>query len=196
MHDVPLPSGSTIFSGESISVDQTGGAEISVAGGGRIELFRDSSVELNRIDSRIQFAVLHGGVSFLAGPNDALETTLGDATIRAKDPSSLGVLHLENPDSAVLFTRKGTLTIKTAHDAKSVDVPEGSAVSITLADPPPEPQGGTEPAGRAAPALKKLAIILFIFAAAFLGIFLWIAAHEPTETPSQLASEISPFKVQ
>ena len=196
MHDAPLPSGSTIFSGESISVDQTGGAEISVARGGRIELFRDSSVQLNRIASRIQFAVLHGGVSFLAGPNDALETTLGDATIRAKDPSSLGVLHLENPDSAVLFTRKGTLTIKTAHDAKSVDVPEGSAVSITLADPPPEPQCGTEPAGRAAPALKKLAIILFIFAAAFLGIFLWIAAHEPSETPSQLATEISPFKVQ
>jgi hypothetical protein len=196
MRDAPLPPGSTIFSGESISVDQTGGAEIDVAGGGRIEVFRDSSVQLNRIASRVQFVVLRGGVSFLAGPTNGLETTLGDATIRAKDPSSLGVLHLENPASAVLFTRKGTLTIKTEHDGKSVDVAEGSAVSITLVDPPPEPQGGTEPAGRAAPALKKLAIILFIFAAAFLGIFLWIAAHEPSETPSQLASEISPFKVQ
>ena len=196
MRDAPLPPGSTIFSGESISVDQTGGAEIDVAGGGRIEVFRDSSVQLNRIASRVQFAVLRGGVSFLAGPTNDLETTLGDATIRAKDPSSLGVLHLENPASAVLFTRKGTLTIKTEHDGKSVEVAEGSAVSITLVDPPPEPQGGTEPAGRAAPALKKLAIILFIFAAAFLGIFLWIAAHEPSETPSQLASEISPFKVQ
>lgn len=196
MRDAPLPPGSTIFSGESISVNQTGGAEIDVAGGGRIEVFRDSSVQLNRIASRVQFAVLRGGVSFLAGPTNGLETTLGDATIRAKDPSSLGVLHLENPASAVLFTRKGTLTIKTEHDGKSVDVAEGSAVSITLVDPPPEPQGGTEPAGRAAPALKKLAIILFIFAAAFLGIFLWIAAHEPSETPSQLASEISPFKVQ
>jgi len=196
MGNAPLPSGSTIFSGESISVDQTGNAEINVTGGGRIEVFRDSSVRLNRIASRVQFAVLRGGASFLAGPNDAIETTLGDATIRAKDPSSVGVLHLENPDSAVLFTRKGTLTIKTEHDAKSVDVPEGSAVSITLADPPPDPQGGASPAGRAAPALRKLAIILFIFAAAFLGAFLWIATHEPTETPSQLASEISPFKVQ
>ena len=195
MGDAPLPSGSTIFSGESVAVDQTGGAEISLAGGGRIEVFRDSSVQLNRIASRVQFAVMHGGVSFLAGPNDAVETAFGDATIRAKDPSSVGVLHLENPDSAVLFTRKGTLTIKTEHDAKSVDVPEGSAVSITLADPP-DPQGGAAPAGRAAPALRKLAIILFIFAAVFLGAFLWIATHEPTETPSQLASEISPFKVQ
>jgi hypothetical protein len=196
MGNSPLPSGSTIFSGDSVSVEQSGGAEIDVAGGGRIEVFRDSSVQLNRVASRVQFAVLRGGVSFLAGPNDAIETTLGDATIRAKDPSSVGVLHLENPDSAVLLARKGTLTIKTAHDAKSIDVPEGSAVSITLADPPPDPQGGAAPAGRAAPALKKIAIILFIFAAAFLGIFLWISTHEPTETPSQLASEISPFKLQ
>ena len=196
MGGAPLPSGSTVFSGESVSVDQTGGAEINVAGGGRIEVFRDSSVQLSRIASRVEFAVLRGGVSFLAGPTDALETTLGDATIHAKEPSSVGVLHLENPDSAVVFTKKGTLTIETAHDAKSVDVPEGSAVSITLADPPPDPQGGAAPAGRAAPALRKIAIILFILAAVFLGAFLWIATHEPSETPSQLASEISPFKVQ
>lgn len=196
MRNVTVPAGSTIFSGESISVDQTGGADINVTGGGRIEVFRDSSVQLNRIASRVQFAVLRGGVSFLAGPNDALETTIGDATIRAKDTASVGVLHLENPDSAVLLTRKGTLTIKTEHDANSVDVPEGSAVRITLVDPPPEPQGGAQPAGRAAPAIKKLALILFIFAAAFLGAFLWIAAHEPSETPQQLANEISPFKLQ
>lgn len=196
MRNVLVPAGSTIFSGESISVDQTGGADINVAGGGRIEVFRDSSVQLNRIATRVQFAILRGGASFLAGPNDALETTLGDAIIRAKDPSSLGVLHLENPDSAVLLTRKGTLTIKTDHDANSVDVPEGSAVRITLVDPPPEPQGGAQPAGKAAPAIKKLALILFIFAAAFLGAFLWIAAHEPSETPQQLATEISPFKLQ
>jgi hypothetical protein len=196
MRNAPIPPGSTIFSGESVSVDQTGGAEIDVAGGGRVEVFRDSSVQLNRIASRVQFAVLRGGASFLAGPNDAIEATLGDATIRAKNPSSLGVLHLENPDSAVLFARKGTLTIKTEHDANSVDVPEGSAVSIALVDPPPDPQGGAQPAGRAAPALRKLAVILFIFAAAFLGIFLWIATHEPTETPQQLASEISPFTLQ
>jgi hypothetical protein len=196
LRNVLVPAGSTIFSGESISVDQTGGADINVAGGGRLQVFRDSSVQLNRIASRVQFAVLRGGVSFLAGPGDALETTLGDATIRAKDPSSVGVLHLENSDSAVLLARKGTLSIKTEHDANSVDVPEGSAVRITLVDPDPEPQGGAQPAGRAAPAVKKLALILFIFAAVFLGAFLWIAAHEPSETPQQLATEISPFKLQ
>lgn len=195
MRDAPLPPGSTIFSGESLSVSETGGAQINLAGGGRIEVLRDSAVQLNRSPAGVQFVVLRGAVSFIGEPKDAIATTLGDATIRSGDPSSLGVLHLEDPDSAVLATLKGKLTIKTEHDASSIDVPEGSAVRITLVDPS-EPQGGAEPAGRAAPAIKKLALIVFLFAAAFLAVFLWIAAHEPSETPSQLASEVSPFKVQ
>jgi hypothetical protein len=195
MRDAPLPPGSTIFSGESVSVSQTGGAQINLAGGGRIEVLRDSAVQLDRGAAGVQFVVLRGAVSFMGGPKDAVATTLGDATIRSGDPSSLGVLHLENPDSAVLATLKGKLTIKTEHDPNSIDVPEGSAVRITLVDPS-EPQGGAEPAGRAAPAIKKLALIVFLFAAAFLAIFLWIAAHEPTETPSQLATEVSPFRIQ
>jgi hypothetical protein len=195
MRDAPLPPGSTIFSGESVSVGQTGGAQINLAGGGRIEVLRDSAVQLDRSAAGVQFVVLRGGVSFMGGPKNAVATTLGDATIRSGDPSSLGVLHLENPDSAVLAALKGKLTIKTEHDASSIDVPEGSAVRITLVDPS-EPQGGAEPAGRAAPAIKKLALIVFLFAAAFLAIFLWIAAHEPSETPSQLATEVSPFRIQ
>jgi hypothetical protein len=195
IRDAPLPPGSTIFSGESVSVSQTGGAQINLAGGGRIEVLRDSAVQLDRSAAGAQFAVLRGGVSFMGGPKDAVATTLGDATIRSGDPSSLGVLHLENPDSAVLASLKGKLTIKTEHDASSIDVPEGSAVRITLVDPS-EPQGGAEPAGRAAPAIKKLALIVFLFAAAFLAVFLWIAAHEPSETPQQLATEVSPFRIQ
>ena len=195
MAETPLTPGSTIFSGESVSVSPAGSAQIDLAGGGRVEVLRDSSIRLNRTAAGVQFLVLRGGVSFTGGPKDGIETTLGDATIHFKDPSSLAVLHLENPDSAVLATMKGKLTIKTEHDVASVDVPEGSAVRITLVEPS-EPQGGAQPAGRAAPALKKLALIVFLIGAAFLGIFLWIAAHEPTETPQQLGSEVSPFRVQ
>lgn len=195
LQNAPLPPGSTIYSGESVSVSQTGGAQINLAGGGRLEVFRDSAVQLNRGSAGVQFVLLRGGVFFMGGSKDALATTLGDASIHSADPSSVGVLHLETPDSAVLATIKGKLTIKTEHDPSSIDVPEGSAVRITLVDPA-EPQGGAQPAGRAAPALKKLALIVFIIGAVFLGAFLWIAAHEPSETPQQLGSEISPFKLQ
>ena len=57
MRDAPLPPGSTIFSGESVSVSQTGGAQINLAGGGRIEVLRDSAVQLDRGAAGVQFRI-------------------------------------------------------------------------------------------------------------------------------------------
>jgi hypothetical protein len=195
MRDSPLIPGSTVFSGESISVSPTGSAQVALGGGGRIEVLHDSAVQLNRNADGIQFTVQRGGVSFSGGPKDAVETTLGDATIRTTDPLAMGLIRVENPDSAVLAAIKGKLVIKTAHDLKTTEIPEGSAVSITLVDPPQRDQGA-EPAGRAAPAISKIALIAFLIGALFLGVFLWIAAHEPTETNQQLATETSPFRPQ
>ena len=66
---------------------------------------------------------------------------------------------------------------------------------ITLADDPQGDQGGAQPAGRAAPAISKIALIAFLIGALFLAAFLWIAAHEPTETSQQLASRNQPLYV-
>ncbi len=195
--NVTVSPGSTIFSRESISTDEHGSAQIAVTGGGRIEVLHDSAVQLDVAKAGVRFDVFRGGISFTGGPETGVGTILGDATIRSADPSSVGVLHLESADSAVVAALKGKLAIRTEHDAKLIEIPEGSAARITLVDDPnPQPQGGAQPAGKAAPAIGKIALIVILFAAAFLAAFLWIAAHEPSETPSQLGGEISPFKLQ
>ena len=198
--DAPLLPGSTVFSGESVAVGQSGRAQIALSGGGRIEVLADSTVLLARNAAGVDFTLQRGAVSFMGAPAGAIETIWGDATIRPADPVAVGLIHLESSDAITLAAIKGKLTISTTHDAKSVDVPEGSAVRITLADAPapdaPQDQGGAAPAGRAAPPIPKIAIIAFLIGAAFLAAFLWIAAHEPTETTQQLASEISPYTLQ
>jgi hypothetical protein len=196
--DAPLLPGSTVFSGESVAVGQSGRAQIALSGGGRIEVLADSTVLLARSSAGVDFTLQRGAVSFMGAPAGAIETIWGDATIRPADPVAVGLIHLESSDAITLAAIKGKLTISTAHDAKSVDVPEGSAVRIALADAPgaPQDQGGAAPAGRAAPPIAKIAIIAFLIGAAFLAAFLLIASHEPTETTQQLASEISPFTLQ
>jgi hypothetical protein len=196
--DAPLLPGSTVFSGESVAVGQSGRAQIALSGGGRIEVLADSTVLLARNSAGVDFTLQRGAVSFMGAPAGAIETIWGDATIRPADPVAVGLIHLESSDAITLAAIKGKLTISTAHDAKSVDVPEGSAVRIALADAPgaPQDQGGAAPAGRAAPPIAKIAIIAFLIGAAFLAAFLLIASHEPTETTQQLASEISPFTLQ
>lgn len=193
--DAPLLPGSTVFSGESVAVRQSGRAQIALPGGGRIEVLADSTVLLARNAVGVDFTLQRGAVSFTGAPNGAVETIWGDATIRPADPSAVGLIYLESSDAIVMAAMKGRLTISTAHDAKSVDVPEGAAVRISLADAPQD-QGGAAPAGRAAPPIPKIAVIAFLIGAAFLAAFLWIASHEPTETTQQLASEVSPFTLQ
>ncbi len=196
--DAPLLPGSTVFSGESVAVGQSGRAQIALSGGGRIEVLADSTVLLARNSAGVDFTLQRGAVSFMGAPAGAIETIWGDATIRPADSVAVGLIHLESSDAITLAAIKGKLTISTAHDAKSVDVPEGSAVRIALADAPgaSQDQGGAAPAGRAAPPIAKIAIIAFLIGAAFLAAFLLIASHEPTETTQQLASEISPFTLQ
>ena len=196
--DAPLLPGSTVFSGESVAVGQSGRAQIALSGGGRIEVLAASTVLLARNSAGVDFTIQRGAVSFMGAPAGAIETIWGDATIRPADPVAVGLIHLESSDAITLAAIKGKLTISTAHDAKSVDVPEGSAVRIALADAPgaPQDQGGAAPAGRAAPPIAKIAIIAFLIGAAFLAAFLLIASHEPTETTQQLASEISPYTLQ
>jgi hypothetical protein len=193
MRDGVVLPGSTIFSGETISVGQPGRLQIALPGGGRIEVLADSTVQLNRRTSSIAFTVERGAVSFASGAKGPVETILGDATIRPAAPLNVGLLRVESANSALLAAIKGDLTITTAHDAKSIDLPEGGAVRIALADAPPQ---GAEPAGKAPPAIPQIALISIVLGAAFLAAFLWIAAHEPTETTQQLASEISPYTLQ
>ena len=203
--EAPLLPGSTVFSGESVAVGQSGRAQIALPGGGRLEVLADSTVLLARNAAGVDFTLQRGAVSFTGAPKGAIETIWGDATIRPGDPDAVGLIHLESSDAIVLAAIKGRLTISTAHDARSVDIPEGAAARISLADAPaanapaanaPQDQGGAAPAGRAAPPIPKIAIIAFLVGAAFLAAFLWIASHEPTETTQQLANEVSPFTLQ
>ena len=206
LRDAPLLPGSTVFSGESVSVNTMGSAQIALPGGGQIQILSDSTVRLarNQADpANIDFTLQRGAISFASGPKGGIQTVLGDATIRPADPSAVGLLHLESSDSAVLAAVKGSLTISTQHDAQSVDVPEGSAVRITLVDAPQNDQdnqsnqgAGAKPAGRAAPSVRKIALIAFLIGAAFLGALLWVATHQPSQTSQQSASEVSPFTLQ
>ncbi len=138
--DAPLLPGSTVFSGEAVAVGQSGRAQIALSGGGRIEVLADSTVLLARNSAGVDFTLQRGAVSFMGAPAGAIETIWGDATIRPADPAAVGLIHLESSDAITLAAIKGRLTISTAHDAKSVDVPEGSAVRIALADAPRLPR--------------------------------------------------------
>ncbi len=197
VREAPLTTGSTLLSGETVTVSQKGAARIALAGGGQVEVFDQSSARFTRSASAVQVFVESGSASFLSQPDSRVEAMIADATIRSI-PSlpAVGLVSMQTPDSAIVVATKGMLEIATLHDNQTVQVPEGSAARITLV--PADPQGGAAPAGRSGSlggiSKKKLAIIALIVGGSVLAAGLILANRETTQT--NISNEVSPFKVQ
>ena len=146
VREAPLTTGSTLLSGETVTVHQKGIARIALSGGGQIELLDQSSARFTRSQSAVQLFLESGSASFRSAPTSSVEAMIADATIRsAPSAPALALMSMETPESAVVVATKGMLEIATLHDGQTVQVPEGSAARISLV---PDPQGGAAPAGK------------------------------------------------
>ena len=161
VHQATLATGSTVFSGDAISAAVNGRAQVSLPGGGRLDVLSDSTVRVERSSTGVEMTLQHGMASFQTLPDSQVSALFPDARVRApKGGSALGIIGMETPDSALIVAKIGTLEIFSEHDSRSVLVPEGSAARITLL--PEEPaQGpvGVQAAGRSR---RRLAVILLL----------------------------------
>lgn len=202
-----LTTGATIFSGDGISVDEKGDARISLPGGGQIEVLANSAAVLTRGENAVQMVVERGSATFRSEPDTAVEALMADATIRAvSGKSAIGVITLESPDSAVVVADKNALEISTAHDSRTLVVPQGSAARITLVSqqdggqtPSPTASQIPAPAGQGSPGFtltnkKTFAIVALIVGGGLLTAGLIVAHHEH-KVPNVI-NEVSPFQLK
>ena len=197
VREAPLTTGSTLLSGETVTVSQKGVARIALAGGGQIELLDQSSARFTRSASAVQVFLQSGATSFRSEPKSQVEAMIADATIRSAPLfPAVALVGMETPDSAIVVATKGMLEIATEHDGQTIQVPEGSAARITLV--PADPQGGAAPAGKGPrfgrPSKRKLALIALLIGGGVLATGLILANREPVK--SNVGNEVSPFKIQ
>lgn len=199
-----LTTGSTVFSGDGISVDAKGDATIALTGGGRVDVEANSSAILTRTQSGVQMVLQHGSASFRSEPDSTVTVLMADATIHAvAGNSGAGVVMIESPDSAVVTADKSALEITTAHDSRTLFVPEGAAARITLVA---ERQDGGQTTGSNAPVPPvktpginslstgtKIAIAVLLLGGLTAG-GLAIAHNEHKVT--NVINEVSPFQLK
>ena len=196
VREAPLTTGSTLLSGETVTVNQKGIARIALAGGGQVELLDQSSARFTRSASAVQIFLQSGAASFRSEPKSLVEAMIADATIRSAPLfPAVALVGMETPDSAIVVATKGMLEIATAHDGQTVQVPEGSAARISLV--PADPQGGAAPAGKGprfgGTSGKKLALIALLVGGAVTATALILAGREPNQP--NVGNEVSPFKL-
>lgn len=165
MHQAALANGSTVYSGDSITAGANGRAQVSLPGGGRVDVLSNSTVLVERNAEGVEMTISRGNASFQTRPDSQVAALFPDARVRApKGESAMGIIGMESPTSALVVAKIGTLEVFSEHDSRTVLVPEGSAARITLlpeepSQGPPLPTGGVQPAGRKS---RRLATILLI----------------------------------
>jgi ferric-dicitrate binding protein FerR (iron transport regulator) len=162
VHQAKLTTGSTVYSGDAITAAPNGRAQISLPGGGRVDVLSNSTVRVERNAQGVELMVERGSASFQTRPDSPVSALFTDARVRAatKSGSALGVVGMESPDSVLVVAKIGTLEVMSEHDSRSVLVPEGSAARISLL--PEEPAQGPAGVPAAGRSRRRLAVILLL----------------------------------
>jgi ferric-dicitrate binding protein FerR (iron transport regulator) len=178
-----LAAGSTVFSGDSISAAANGRAQVSLPGGGRVDVLGNSTVRVERNAEGVELTLERGSASFQTRPDSPVAALFTDARVRApKGGTAMGIVGMESPDSVLVVAKIGALEVISEHDSRSVLVPEGSAARVSLLpEEPAQGQVGVQPAGRRR---RRLAVVLLLVGGAVTaGAILAAAGGSSTPTP-------------
>ena len=200
VRDTKLTPGSTVFSGDAISVGVNGATRIAFANGAQAEVLGNSVVRLTKAGNSIQMVVDRGKASFHTSGGKDMEGLVADASIRAADGSETSAfIQVLGEKHAIIAAQKGALLLTTAYDGKMYTVREGEAAELSVAPDPEQQGGGAIPAGKAAPRMsvsKKVVVwtVIVVGGAAAITAYL-LSRRETTQSATTLANEISPSKL-
>ena len=192
-----LTPGSSVFTGDVISVAQHGAVRIALTGGAQAEVLGNSSVQLAKTDNKIQMVLNGGQASFHTSGSKTMSALVGGATVQPADGSETSaIIQLLGETHALVAAEKGALLVTTANDDKVYTVREGEAADLTaVADP--QQNGGAIPAGKAAPRIsisrKKAVIWTVVIVSAGVAVTAYLLARRETKmSTTTLGNEISP----
>ena len=204
VRETKLPPGSTVFSGDEISVGVHGATRIAFANGAQAEVLGNSVVRLTKADNRIQMRVDRGQASIHTSGGKDMETLVADASIRAADSGETSaIIQALSEKHAVIAAQKGALFVTTAFDGKTYTVREGEAADLSVA-PDPQQNGGAIPTGKGpwfpcsnnSNNNKKKKCVFWVVAIVSATVAITAYLLERREkAPPPIANEISPAKL-
>lgn len=186
---VTLAPGTTLFSGDKISVGPQGNAWVSLPGGANILVGQNSRVQIlkNFPGGVAQIEVDQGRAKFSSSEKTPVEFRLADATIRPAKGPAIGLVAFFSPREAVVDAEKGDVVITTAHNGDSVTLHEGSAMALRMV-----PQDDTQ--NTETPARKRKGLIVLLGVAIIGAVTAAaIAANNAEPTQNNKGGAVSPF---
>ena len=196
VRDTKLAQGSTIYSGDVISVADKGVTRVVFHGGAQAEILSQSAVQISEEAGSPQLVVESGQASFRTSGGSLLSARVADATVRPLNAEqTYAVVRSLSETRAIVSAQRGSLLLTVAPEGKTYTLLEGQAADLVASDDPQ--QGGTpNPAGKSpVPTIRKKPVlwtVIIVGAGAGVAAYL-LSRREPKTAPTNLVISPSSF---
>ena len=142
----PLLQGTNVFSGDVVEVAE-GGEGIVTFGHNAMARFGElSAVRASRDANTIGLELLRGRMMYRTTPEQPVVGTFADALVRAGNgQEAIAVVAFRTPTLVVVTAERGSLEVTAGREHRTVTVPQGQAVEVSLSDTPPAATGDNAP---------------------------------------------------
>ncbi len=176
--------GSTVFSGDRLSTEQTGTVQVR-AGAARLLLSSASSATFSQDDANPAATLTAGSATFSTANSRAFALHVGSAVIRSNtDQPTIGQVTVLNPKELIVRSTRGSLSIAVEDDVR--EIPEGVGYRIVL-DPNAPSQGprGAGSKGYGGPPIKAARSKFIWYVVGVTVAITVFALHEAFESPDR-----------
>jgi hypothetical protein len=182
----PASVGATIFGGDRLSTEPSGGAQVR-AGAARLLLSSESSAIFLQDDGSPAATLTSGSATFSTSNSKAFALHVASAVIRPNtDQPTIGQVTVLSPRELVVKSTRGSLSIAVEDDVRVI--PEGAAYRVVLdstnAADPQGPRGAGEK-GHGSPPIKAAKSKFIWYAIGITAVVTVWALHEALESPDR-----------
>lgn len=153
-------AGSSLYSGDTLSVESHGKASLVLSGGSRAIISPNSEARVTRDGSALALELLHGGMAFTSSAKSPVVGRVADVTFRPENPAqgAIGYVTFKDSTHPIFYADKGDWLLTTAHDGHSMILHRGMKIE-GMVTAPNQDQGETPEQAKKKKHRKKMAVI-------------------------------------
>lgn len=155
-------TGSSLYSGDTLSVQQDGKASLLLSGGSRVIISPNSEARVTRDGSALALELMHGGIAFTSSAKSLVVGRVADVTFRPENPAqgAIGYVTFKDSTHPIFYADKGDWILSTAHDGHNMVLRHGEKIEgMVTAQDQTQDQGETPEQAQKKKHRKKMAVI-------------------------------------
>ena len=196
---VALQQGANIFSGDVVEVAAGGEGVVTFGHNSMARLSELTAMRATKDTNNIALELLRGRMVFRTTPEQPVVGTFADALVRSESgQESVAIVAFRNPELVAITAERGTLAVTAGTEKRTVSVPQGQTVEVSISDNPPSGANAPAPQQGIPPGQKPAPVGAFVTGAAIAGAAVGagvaLSSTQTHLTCPQKGALVSPFQ--